>query len=59
MKQELYHVYILLDNRDGLTSIQTASCECAAGYVDLLFQCVCVYTYVHYLFMGVPAHVYV
>ena len=31
MKPGLYKVYILLQRRDGSTSIEAATCECAAG----------------------------
>ena len=33
MKAGLYHVTILLGRDGELATIQTATCECAAGYV--------------------------
>lgn len=34
MKPAIYHVYILLRRDNGLAKICTATCECAAGYVN-------------------------
>lgn len=36
MKPECYQVYILLARNGGVTSVQSATCECAAGYATLL-----------------------
>ena len=37
MKAGVYRVYLLLQSDEGLASIISATCQCAAGYVILLY----------------------
>lgn len=38
MKTGVYHVYLLLESVEGLASILSATCECAAGYVHITIE---------------------